>query len=209
MAAVKFLYLDVGGVALLDLTFNNRWELMLQNLGVTEANRAAFDTVWKRHYHEICTTYDADLMIPEFRTEVGLNLPADFSFTGLFVELFEVNPSLSKILTVAREQNIKIGLLTNMYFGMLESIFAAQKLTKADYDVIIDSSIEKLQKPDLAIYEVAENKTNVRAEEILFVDNLSKNLEPATARGWQTLLYHPENFESATQSVIDYLKNGR
>ena len=206
MSQVKFLYLDVGGVAVLDLTFNNRWELMVEKLGVTPEKRPAFDAVWMRHYHEVCTTYDADLMISELRTEVGLVLSEDFSLTNYFVELFEINPLLPKILAVARERSLKIGLLTNMYFGMLDRIFAAKKLFRDDYDLIIDSTLEKVQKPDPNIYILAEAKAQIAPEEILFVDNAPDNLKPAAARGWQTLLYHPEDLENATQVVIDYLK---
>lgn len=209
MAQIRFLYLDVGGVALLDLTYGNRWESMLNKLGVTEQNRAAFDTVWIRHYHEVCTTYDANQMIPELRSEVGLFLPDDFSVSGFLVGLFEINPLLPKILEAARETNLKIGLLTNMYVGMLDQIFAAGKLSRTDYDLIIDSTREKVQKPDPNIYVLAETKAQTKPEEILFIDNAPDNLKPAAARGWQTLLYQPENLEASTLRVIDYLKNGK
>lgn len=61
------------------------------------------------------------------------------------------------------------------------------------FPTIID--IEMLQwkcKPDPEVYELVEKKLQAQGAEIVFFEDKAENLAPAQARGWQTILVHPE-----------------
>ena len=100
-----------------------------------------------------------------------------------------------------------LGLLTNQYPGMLSMIIEKGLMPKVDWDVIIDSSLEKIRKPDPEIYLLAENKVKADPKSILFVDNKQSLLEPARKRGWQVFEYDPSNPEISTTRLQRFIYN--
>lgn len=59
-------------------------------------------------------------------------------------------------------------------------------------DVEVISGIERLYKPDPAIYRLCEERMGVPAGRLLFFDDFVENVEGARALGWQAVLYPPE-----------------
>ena len=55
------------------------------------------------------------------------------------------------------------------------------------FDVVVESSVEGLRKPDPRIYELVLDRLGVRAEESVFLDDLGINLKPARAMGMTTI----------------------
>ena len=53
---IKFIYFDVGGVAILDFSKTNKWQEMTQALGVNELNRKKFDEIYNEFEPEICVS---------------------------------------------------------------------------------------------------------------------------------------------------------
>ncbi len=49
---------------------------------------------------------------------------------------------------------------------------------------IVVSGHEKVAKPDPRIYEIAEGRFGLPAQQLLFVDDKAENIAAATARGW-------------------------
>ena len=49
-------------------------------------------------------------------------------------------------------------------------------IPKISWDVVIDSSIEGVAKPDPAIYKLAEEKAGVKGKLILFYSNFQKTV---------------------------------
>ena len=74
--------------------------------------------------------------------------------------------------------------------------------------MIIDSSVEKVQKPYKPIYELAQKKSGFEANEILFIDNSQKNIDTARELGWQTFLYDSSNHQGSCQKLSHYIKKG-
>ncbi len=59
------------------------------------------------------------------------------------------------------------------------------------FDVLVISGEERTRKPDPAIYAIACERMALPAEELVFVDDLPFNLEPARALG-MTVVHHEE-----------------
>ena len=186
---IKFIYFDVGGVVILDFSKTNKWQKMTQALGVNESNRKRFDEIFNKFEPKICVSKKSlDEFVEIMKSELGMSLPADYSMLDDFVDRFEANLSLHPILNKLAE-NYQLGLLTNMYPNMLDRIKKRGILPPIEWDIIIDSSIEGVRKPQDEIYKLAEDKSGLEGSKILFIENSTMHVEAAKKHGWQTFLY--------------------
>src|SRR5262249_28247576 len=55
------------------------------------------------------------------------------------------------------------------------------------FDVIVESAVEGIRKPDRRIYELVCDRLAVRPDEAVFLDDLGANLKPARALGMATI----------------------
>jgi FMN phosphatase YigB (HAD superfamily) len=200
---ISFVYFDVGGVALLDFSGNSKWKELLADIGITETNKTKFDALWEKYQDRICLDYDVDQIRDEVNQVCGLKLKPDFSFLNEFVKRFAPNPSIWPVIEAAHK-SYRIGLLTGMYPRMLAEIYKRGDLLPLfPWDVVLDSSVIKLQKPYAAVYELAEKLAGVKdSSELLFIDNVEKNLQVPKARGWQTFLYDPKEPEKSSRKLL-------
>ncbi|MCA9391948.1 HAD-IA family hydrolase [candidate division WWE3 bacterium] len=201
---IEFIYFDVGGVVVLDMSKNNKFDQMLAEMGLTEEMKQKFsDYFIDKVETDICRgEKTVDSLIPQMRNVYGANLPDDYSFLEDFTSRFEANTKLQEIM-INLKKRYPIGLLTNMYPGMLQSISRRGLLPEIDWDAVIDSSIVHHNKPEPEIYELAETLAKTKPERILFVENSQMHIDGAAKRSWQTLLYDPANVDGANKRLID------
>jgi putative hydrolase of the HAD superfamily len=64
---------------------------------------------------------------------------------------------------------------------------AAMEGVMALFDLVVESSIEGIRKPDPRIYELTCERLGVRPEQAVFLDDLGVNLKPARALGMHTI----------------------
>lgn len=186
MTTIKFVYFDVGGVAVLDFSGTNKWADLRNEFGITEK-------FWAKHYESKLD-----------RGEISKESPIPYSeLLGGFVSRFEKNPSIWPVISVIKKY-CSVGLLTNMYPGMFDSIKDHGLLPNIDWDIIVDSSIEKVAKPDRRFFEIAQERVRVKGEEILFVENSPWHVEAAKIFGWNTFLYDPKNPTKSSKDLIKY-----
>ncbi len=57
----------------------------------------------------------------------------------------------------------------------------------AQFDIVVESSVEGVRKPNPRIYRIACDRLGVRPEESVFLDDLGINLKPARAMGMTTI----------------------
>jgi putative hydrolase of the HAD superfamily len=55
------------------------------------------------------------------------------------------------------------------------------------FDVVVESSVEGLRKPDPAIYQLTLDRLGIAAEVAVYLDDLGINLKPARAMGMTTI----------------------
>lgn len=198
---IKFIYFDVGGVAILDFSKTNKWQEMTQALGVNESNREKFDEIFNEFEPKICVGKKSfDEFVEAIKSELGLSLPADYSMLDDVVNRFEANINLHPILNKLSEE-YQLGLLTNMYLDMLDRIKERSILPAIKWNVVIDSSIVGCMKPQDEIYKLAEDKSGFEAGKILFVENSTTHIDAAKKRGWQTLLYDPSDVSGSNKEL--------
>lgn len=206
---INFVYFDVGGVVIKDFSGTTKWDELLNELGVTSANRKRFDEIWDATSGKHSTTLDVDDLVPVLRKELNSPLPSNYSLLMGFVSRFEKNQEIWHVISEIKKE-VPVGLLTNMYPRMFDKINAAGILPSIDWDVIVDSSVVKLQKPDAAIYKLAEIKAKKNGDSILFVDNSQAHLDVAAKNfGWQTFLFDPRRAAESLEELLSYFISTR
>lgn len=205
MSQTKFVFFDVGGVLILDFSNTDKWSKMKKDLGVTKETNEVFESVWQKYQYRRGIDYDIDNMIPELHEKTGIIFPENYSMLADFIARFEVNPYIWSVVKKAQKVGKKVGMLTNMYPRMLGSIQVAGLMQDIKWDLIIDSSVVGVEKPNQKIFEIVEQKTALKPEEILFIDNMPSNTEAASKRGWQTFTYDDQNPEKASEELTKIL----
>lgn len=194
---ISFIYFDLGGVVIKDFSGTNKWNEMKEGMGITGKNIAVFDAVWQKYRDRVCIDFDVDNLIAEIEKACQVKLPNKYSMLDDFVARFEENIHIKPVLEKISQKH-KVGLLTNVYPRMFKKIQQKGLLPQIKWEVIIDSSVVGFQKPDRAIFEIAEKQAHVKKSQILFVDNQSEHVKAAAEFGWQTFFYETANpFESS------------
>lgn len=203
---IKFIYFDVGGVTIKDFSGTNKWEELRSELGISKEHDQEFEDIYDLYEDEINTVREIDTLIPIYKEKFGIILPDNYSFlVEGFVKRFEKNLDIWPVIKIAKEK-YKIGLLTNMYPNMLDEIKKAGLLPDIEFDQIIDSSVEKVQKPYKEIYELAEKRCGFKGSEILFTDNSQMHLDAAAEFGWQTFLYNSSDTKKSSDELMKLIK---
>lgn len=200
---ISFVYFDVGGVVMLDFNKTNKWYEMKHDLGVPDDKMELFDSIWNRY--PIAIDCDVELLIFTIGKEIGIQIPPDYSMLEDFAHRFTPNPSIWLVIEQIHKK-CRVGLLTNMYPRMLNLIQSKNLLPRVQWDVIIDSSVVKLKKPDPRIYTLAQDRAHVSGTNIFFVENQEHNIAAAKAAGWRTFLYDTSEPEQSSRDVLDFFQ---
>lgn len=80
---------------------------------------------------------------------------------------------------------MQTALLTNNVVGMSADRHVSDVV--ALFDVVVESSVVGLRKPDVAFYELACERLGIEPHEAVFLDDLGVNLKPARAMGMTTI----------------------
>ena len=70
------------------------------------------------------------------------------------------------------------------------------------FDIVVESSIEGIRKPDPRIYELTCTRLGVRPDQAVFLDDLGVNLKPARALGMHTIKVVEESQALAELSSV-------
>ena len=200
---IKFVYFDVGGVVIRDFNKTDKWNQMKHDIGITKSNEKAFTKIWNEYERRLGIDYDVENLPILFSQKLGLVFPKNYSMLDDFASRFEQNKTIWQVITKI-QQNCRIGLLTNMYPLMLSKIKEKDLLPHIKWDVIVDSSKVGYVKPYKEIYTIAQERTQVNKEHILFIDNLVENLTIPKKLGWKTFLYDSADFEKSSRELEEY-----
>ena len=73
------------------------------------------------------------------------------------------------------------------------------------FDVVVESSVVGVRKPDPQFYEVACERLGVRPEQAVFLDDLGVNLKPARAMGMTTIkVVDPDEAIAELEAVVGF-----
>ena len=190
----KGVVFDFGGViSLSPLGADGELRTYCESLGLS---RAAFDDGWRKFRAKWdggeCSFAELYRMTFE---NAGLPPPTP----GQLKELWHLDAEgwvktiSSETLALMRDLKAagkKIGILSNMSEDFHDLLFAprcVEHLALADAEII--SGIERLVKPDRAIYDLAAERLGLTPHDLLFLDDTESNVAAARRWGWRSLVF--------------------
>ena len=117
----------------------------------------------------------------------------------------ELIPDMAEAVRRCSER-LKTGLLTNNYSPM-DSSERSGKLAEVTgwFDVVIESSVVGVRKPDPAFYLLACEALGVEPSACVFLDDLGVNLKPARAMGMTTIkVVDPEEALAELETAVGF-----
>ena len=133
-----------------------------------------------------------ELTLPEFYAELESEASAA-GFTidaarlmGMIATGFGARPAMAKAITRIREAGLRTAALTNNW-PRSDDGTPSMNGNALGFDVIVESAVVGLRKPDPRIYELVLSQLEVEANATVFLDDLGINLKPARAMGMTTI----------------------
>ena len=114
----------------------------------------------------------------------------------------EIRPHMVAAIERCRE-SYKTACLTNNFAAAERELSEGVQSVFALFDVVLESRLLGVRKPDPRFYELACEDLGVRPHESVFLDDLGVNLKPARALGMHTIKV--EDPDSALQELGDLL----
>lgn len=167
------------------------------------------DLWWKKYNEEITR----GIITPQelwnkIRDELRISEGANYDFLGKWIGDYVRIQSIYDLI-VNLSHSYKIGILSNIYTGMIEQLLNKKIIAQIKYNVIVASCDTNLRKPEIAIYELAEKKAGVLPDEILFIDDKLKFIEPAKKLGWNTILFDTNNPNVSVAQIASSLHSSQ
>ena len=105
----------------------------------------------------------------------------------------DLRPRMVEVLKLCKD-HFKVGCITNNVNsgvgpGMKPDDTSASQVAAVFqmFDIVVESSIEGVRKPDPRIYEIACQRLDVAPAHCAYLDDLGINLKPARALGMSTI----------------------
>jgi HAD superfamily hydrolase (TIGR01509 family) len=196
---VRFVYFDVHGtlVRYYQRAFTDAGE----ELGVP-ADRV--ETSFWRHNDDICS---GAMNFEQFNSAIAaeLNVPS-FDWRKYYMSNIEPIPGVADLVHWVAG-NYEIGILSNNMPGFIDELRSREVIPKADYKVIIDSSLLHMVKPGPKIYEKAIELAAMQPNEILLIDDTRPFLTAADRTGMQIQWFNdlePEDSISRVKQALAF-----
>lgn len=127
--------------------------------------------------------------IPEEEFEVALAERLGIDGQRLIDRLFagmRPEPRMIEAVAAARRAGIRTGLLSNSWGHRYD-----RSRWDELFDVLVISGEEGIRKPESAIYALAAERLGLPPQEIVFVDDIPRNLPPAERAG-MAVIHHTD-----------------
>ncbi len=201
MNKIKFIYFDIGGV-MADTT--NYFIGSMTKFGIPVDK---FTKLWEENFRDGMTR--GKITSQEFWKKAvkkfNINDAEDYNFVDSWMGDYVPRPEVHD-LAKRLSKKYKIGLISNLYSGMMPGLIKMGKVADIDYSAIILSCETGLDKKEKKIFEVATKKAKVKAEEIFFIDDRKIFIEMAKLTGWQTFWFNENNIDKSIKQIEKLLE---
>jgi HAD superfamily hydrolase (TIGR01509 family) len=198
-SGVTFVYLDINGTLI--RFFHKAFTEVARKAGVSTD---IVETLFWRHHDAIATGHSN---IEEFNRVLGQELSLqNFDWHEYYMANVEPMPHIMEMVEWI-SQNYEIGIFSNSFPGFIDEMRQQNIIPNVPYKAVVDSSKVGRIKPDMKIYEVAQQLAAVEPREILLIDNERPNLTVADRAGWHTLWFdetQPEESIARIKSALEF-----
>jgi putative hydrolase of the HAD superfamily len=145
---------------------------------------------WARFESSEVDLHEFDRLFAEESAAVGYRVPG-----REVIELLsgDIRPRMVEVLRRVKSSH-RVACITNNVKGgrgpgMANSSERASQMAEvmALFDLVVESSVEGIRKPNPRIYQIACERLGVAPERAVFLDDLGVNLKPARELGMQTI----------------------
>jgi putative hydrolase of the HAD superfamily len=119
-------------------------------------------------------------------TDAGFVLDAR-RLMGLIGSSLGPRPEMTRAIGIIRANGLRTAALTNTWADAQHRSSPNGLRESGLFDVVVESAVEGLRKPDPRIYALALARLDVLASEAVFLDDLGMNLKPARDMGMATI----------------------
>ena len=199
---IKLILWDYGGVLtyspFLNIKNFEKFSNIKQNSIIKINSNKPFVNAWAKLEKNLISFTEFSCLFKEEAKNIGINNIDPLKLLEcLEVSLNKRMVSLLKIVS----QKYDCACLTNNFknhFSKKNS--SAFNSIENNFDYIFESSKLGLRKPEKEIYLYVQKKMNVKAKEILFIDDLGINLKPARELGFITYKFRN------TEDTVEFVK---
>jgi putative hydrolase of the HAD superfamily len=195
---VTFIYFDVNGCL---VRFFHR-----AFAAIAHDTDASADTVESAFWHYNDAICRGELTMQEFNGLMAEQLGvSSFDWQPYYLKAVDAIKEMHEVVAWA-SKHYRIGLLSNIMPGLIDEMTQRGLLPVLPYDAVVDSSVVGAIKPEKQVYEIAEDKAGVPAEQILLVDDSRTNLMAAEKLDWHVLWFddfHPAESAAYVRDVLE------
>jgi putative hydrolase of the HAD superfamily len=146
---------------------------------------------------EFVTSLEAEALAVGFRLDAR-------RLMGLIGSSLGPRPEMTRAIERIRASGLRTGALTNNWADEGTRSSPSELRETGLFDVIVESAVEGLRKPDPRIYTLALARLNVLASETVFLDDLGMNLKPARDMGIRTIkVVDPDVALGELETILD------
>lgn len=118
---------------------------------------------------------------------------------------FGPRPAMVRAINRIRDEGLLAAALTNNWADARGRPSPNGVDSMDIFDVVVESSVEGIRKPDPMIYELTLARLEVDAAEAVFLDDLGINLKPARAMGMSTIkVSQPDDALRELESLLGF-----
>lgn len=119
-----------------------------------------------------------------------------------WLEIYKIDKNVVNLIKKLK-QKYKVAILSNGMSEYLDLIFKNEKLENI-YDEIVVSSVVKIAKPDIRIYNILLNKFKEKFEKVIFIDDNPANVATGKKANMISILYTGyENLVISLKNLLD------
>ena len=196
-SGVTFVYFDINGC--LVRFFHHAFTELANETGMPADQ---IETIFWHYNDAVCR---GEMSLDDFNRILAEQFHHMVDWKAYYMRAVSAITEMHDVMKWASE-NYKVGLLSNIMPGFIPDMIENGLLPNITYDAIIDSSEVKAIKPEPQIYEIAEARAGVPANEILFIDDSRSNIMPASQRGWKVLWFDDFRPEESVKKVRQALE---
>lgn len=200
MKNIKFIYFDFGGVMA-------HWmpgvPKFAERFGVPEAD------LFKALYDHFPEAVRGRISTNEMWRRIKKDLNVEHSHDNYADHFAEFFIPISETHAFAKElkKKYKVGVLSNIEPDTLKHAIERGHLGDVDFDIVLESHDVGVVKPELTFFQIAQKKAGVHANEILFTDDLSENVDAARKMGWHAIRFEPFSPKESIAKIKAYLES--
>lgn len=128
----------------------------------------------------------------------------DYNFLESWVSDYEPITEMYEVI-IKLKSTYRVGLLSNIYKGMLPLLLGKGLIPNIQYDQVIFSCEVGMMKPNPDIYMFAQNKANIDPKNILLIDDRQDFIDGAEKAGWNTFLFNDKERKNSVKELEEYI----